>query len=187
MELLVDPRSSFGYSLCMRNFLLYLFVFALPASADTLSGRVVGVSDGDTISVLGGDYIQYKIRLSGIDAPEKNQAFGQRSKEHLRKLVFGKLVTVEWHKTDRYKRIIGKVLVADPACAKADCPKIFDACLSQVRAGFAWWYRQYAKDQLFEDRQRYESAENEAKARKAGLWIDSEPTPPWEFRHIEKQ
>jgi len=164
-----------------------LCIISSVVQADTLSGRVVGVSDGDTITVLDADYTQYKIRLSGIDAPEKKQAFGQRSKEHLSDLVFGKQVAVEWHKTDRYKRIIGKVLVADPACTKADCPKTFDACLSQVSVGLAWWYRQYAKEQLPEDRQRYELAENEARARKAGLWVDAEPVPPWEFRHAGRR
>lgn len=171
----------------MRYLALYLLILALPASADILSGRVIGVSDGDTITIVDVDHTQYKIRLSGIDAPEKKQAFGQRSREYLSRLVFGKQVAIEWHKTDRYKRIIGKVLVADPACTKADCPKTFDACLSQISVGLSWWYRQYAKDQLPEDRQRYELAESTARARKIGLWIDKEPTPPWEFRHVPKR
>lgn len=167
----------------MNRFFLCLLIAALPATADTLSGRVVGVSDGDTITVLDDANQQHKVRLSGIDAPEKKQPFGQRSKEHLSQLTFGRPVDVEWHKLDRYRRIVGKVMVADPACDKADCQKTVDACLSQVSAGMAWWYRQYAKEQSEADRRRYELAEDEAKARKVGLWADREPIPPWEFRH----
>ena len=122
----------------MKLFIIIVFfVFPLLAEAETLSGRVVGVSDGDTITVLDADLQQHKIRLSGIDAPEKKQPFGQRSKEHLSLLVFDKPVDVEWNKLDRYKRTIGKVMVADPSCAKTNCPKTVDAGLSQITVGLA--------------------------------------------------
>ena len=73
--------------------------------------------------------------------------------------------------------------MAEPACAKVECPKTVDTFLSQVSVGLAWWYRQYAREKLPEDRQRYEFAETEARAKKAGLWAEKEPMPPWEFRH----
>lgn len=129
---------------------------------------------------------QHKIRLAGIDAPEKKQPYGQRSKEHMSDLVFGKQVAVEWNKFDRYQRIIGKVKVANPSCSKAECPKSLDAGMSQITVGLAWWYRKYAKDQSEEDRRRYEFAETEAKAKKAGLWLEKDPVPPWEWRHPAK-
>ena len=79
------------------------------AHAVTMTGKVVGVSDGDTITVLDASKTQFKIRLEGIDAPEKAQPFGQKSKEHLSDLVFGRQVTVESNKTDKYDRTVGKV------------------------------------------------------------------------------
>ena len=172
-----------------RVFLLLLGFFLLSpvaALSETLKGRVVGVSDGDTITVLDADHQQYKIRLSGIDAPEKAQPFGQRSKENLSHLVFGRDVTVEWRKKDRYGRTVGKVLVAEPTCQEATCPKILDACHAQVVAGMAWWYRQYAKEQEPGDANRYEQSEQEARIRRIGLWSDPQPTPPWESRKEKK-
>jgi len=95
--------------------------------ADTIEGRVVGISDGDTITVLDSSKKQHKIRLAGIDAPEKKQPFGQASKVHLSDLVFGKNVVLDCGKTDRYKREICIVMINGQ-----------DANLAQVRAGLAW-------------------------------------------------
>lgn len=166
---------------------LYFIASLTSANSQVLSGKVVALSDGDTITVLDASNQQHKIRLSGVDSPEKKQPFGQRSKAHLSQLVFDKPVDVEWNKLDRYKRIVGKVTVADPSCGKANCPKTLDAGLSQITVGLAWWYRQYAKEQLPEDRQRYETAEAQARAKRVGLWSENEPTPPWEYRHAGKR
>lgn len=152
--------------------LLLLFMWAGALYGETLQGKVVGISDGDTISVLDSTKTQHKIRLAGIDAPEKAQAFGERSKQHLSELVFGKTVTVDWNKTDRYGRTIGKVVVNGQ-----------DANLSQVQAGLAWHYKQYEKEQSASDRSSYAQTEVNAKARKVGLWRDAVATPPWDFRH----
>ena len=166
---------------------LALLLSAEVVLADTLAGKVVGVSDGDTITVLDSDKRQHKIRVAGIDAPETNQAFGQRSKESLSRVVFGKEVEVQWSKHDRYQRIVGKVMVAEPGCQRPDCAKTLDAGLGQVTAGFAWWYRKYAKEQSAEDARSYETAEQEARARRVGLWRDAEPTPPWDWRKKDRQ
>lgn len=149
-----------------------LLLAALTCNAATFEGRVVGVSDGDTITVLDSTNTQHKIRLSGIDAPEKKQPFGQRSKESLSDLVFNKPVTVETNKRDKYKRNVGKVLVDG-----------VDANLEQVKRGMAWHYKAYEREQPSIDRKVYADAESEAKAARRGLWADSEPVPPWEFRH----
>ena len=149
-----------------------LLALACAAYAETVTGRVVGVADGDTITVLDADMVQHKIRLAGIDAPEKKQAFGNRSKESLSDLVFDKTVNVETEKRDRYGRQIGKVLVDGQ-----------DVNLVQVERGMAWFYRQYQREQSPNDRKLYEAAEDAAKAGKRGLWRDSEPVPPWDFRH----
>lgn len=139
---------------------------------ETLQGKVVGISDGDTITVLDSSKAQHKIRLAGIDAPEESQAFGERSKQHLSDLVFGKAVTVDWNKTDKYGRTIGKVIVNGQ-----------DANLSQVREGLAWHYKQYEKEQSIPDRGSYAQAEIDARTRKIGLWYDAVPISPWNFRH----
>jgi endonuclease YncB( thermonuclease family) len=166
---------------------LALLLSAGVVLADTLAGKVVGVSDGDTITVLDSDKRQHKIRVAGIDAPEKNQAFGQRSKENLSRLVFGKDVEVRWSKHDRYQRIVGKVMVAEPNCQRADCNKTLDAGLGQITDGLAWWYRKYAKEQSAEDAGAYDFAEQEARARRVGLWRDVDPVPPWDWRRKDRQ
>lgn len=131
---------------------------------------------------------QHKIRLAGIDAPELKQAFGTRSKQNLSGLVFGKEVAVEWVKRDRYKRIVGKVLLDETGadCAFRSCLKSLDAGLAQVRDGFAWNYKQYEREQTPEDRGRYTSAEHHAREKKVGLWADANPMPPWDWRHKKK-
>lgn len=152
--------------------LLLCSIWAGTLYGETLQGKVIGISDGDTITVLDGSKTQHKIRLAGIDAPEKSQAFGERSKQHLSELVFGKIVTVDWNKTDKYGRTVGKVIVNGQ-----------DANLSQMQAGLAWHYKQYEKEQLPSDRSVYAQAEIDARVRKVGLWGDAAPTPPWDFRH----
>jgi endonuclease YncB( thermonuclease family) len=161
-------------------------LWAGSAAAAVIDGTVVRVVDGDTITVLDGGKTQHKIRLGGIDAPERRQPFTERSKQLLSDLVFGKTVAVHWDKRDRYGRIVGRVMVADPACTK-DCTPTVDAGLALVRAGYAWWYRQYAREQPPTERVRYEAAENEARAGKRGLWVEEKPTPPWEFRRNRKK
>jgi endonuclease YncB( thermonuclease family) len=156
-------------------FCLLFSILATTVSADTYTGRVVGISDGDTITVLDADYHQHKVRLIGIDAPEKKQQYGQVSKQHLSATVFQRAVTVDVSKLDRYKRELGKVLVGD-----------VDVNLEQVRAGLAWHYKQYVHEQHPADRERYTEAERQAREARRGLWQDEAPTPPWEFRHAKK-
>lgn len=148
-----------------------LFV-ATCVHATDLHGKVVAVADGDTITVLDAQFQQHKIRLSGIDAPEKAQAFGQASKQHLSDLVFGREVLVSWRKHDRYDRIVGKVLIGD-----------VDVCLTLVRMGMAWHYKRYQSEQTPADRAIYEAAESEARQAQVGLWVDANPIAPWAFRH----
>ena len=164
----------------LRSLLVLSALLVSIAHAETLLGRVVGVADGDTITVLDADRQQHKIRLGGIDAPEKAQPFGERSKQSLSRMVFGKDVRVEWDKRDRYGRIVGKVWV-QPSDGPT-CPMNLDTGQAQLAAGLAWWYQKYAKEQAPEDRARYEFEEQEARARRVGLWGDADPVPPWEWR-----
>ena len=159
----------------MKYSVILALLFGLTCHAGTIEGRVVAVADGDTVTVLDADKGQHKIRLSGIDAPEKAQAFGNRSKESLSDLVFSKAVTVETEKKDRYGREVGKVLVNG-----------LDANLEQVQRGFAWHYKAYEREQSANDRKLYDLAESEAKTARRGLWRDADPLPPWDFRKAKR-
>lgn len=172
-----DNPTRFAPTTCLRWLLTTLAVLlslsvSNLAAANLLTGRVIGVLDGDTIDVLDASKTTHRIRLTGIDAPEKAQAFGQRSKEHLSDLVFGKQVEVQGGKSDKYGRTVGKVTVQGA-----------DANLEQVRAGFAWHYKQYAAMQSVGDRALYASAEEKARSSHSGLWHDAKPMSPWEWRH----
>ncbi len=132
------------------------------------TGDVVGVADGDTITVLR-DHEQVQVRLAEIDAPEKAQPFGNKSKQVLNELVHGKQVLVVEQGHDRYKRTIGRVYQGD-----------MDVSAEQVRNGMAWVYRKYSKDASLLQ------LEDEAKAQRIGVWSDDEPTPPWVWRRHGK-
>jgi endonuclease YncB( thermonuclease family) len=132
---------------------------------------VVGISDGDTITVSDETKTQHKIRFAGIDAPEKDQAFGERSKQSLSALVFQKRVDAQCHKKDRYGREVCAVFVS-----------LRDVGLEQIRQGMAWHYKEYQHEQTTQDRLVYRDEEESAKARWMGLWKDANPVPPWEWR-----
>ena len=136
-----------------------------------IEGKVVKVADGDTITVLDKDNKQHRIRFQGIDAPESSQAFGQVSKKNLSDLIFGKQVTVIYSKMDKYRRVVGKVLLDGK-----------DINIEQIRAGLAWHYKKYADEQPPEDRITYAQAETEARAARRGLWQDPNSTPPGDYR-----
>lgn len=146
------------------------------ASANIIHGRVVGVSDGDSVTVIDAKKTQFKIRLAGIDAPEKAQAYGQKAKESLSDLVFGKQVDVEWSKQDRYGRTVGKIMLGG-----------VDINLEQIKRGMAWHYKQYQNEQSEEDRVTYSKFENIARDKKMGLWRDLFPIEPAIFRQKKKQ
>lgn len=154
------------------HLVLASFIFlAGVANAETLMGKVIGVVDGDTIDVLDATKTSRRIRLQGIDAPEKAQPFGARSKQHLSEQVFGRQVEVQYNKADQYGRPVGKIMVNGR-----------DANLEQIRSGFAWHYKEYQKEQSASDRAIYADAETSARRSKAGLWNDPQPMPPWEWR-----
>lgn len=127
------------------------------------------------MTVLDAGKVQHKVRLTGIDAPEKAQPFGQRAKQNLSSWVFGKQVQVETDKNDLYERTLGKVMVNG-----------IDANLEQVKAGFAWHYKKYAGEQSAADRGAYERAETLARAQRIGLWRDTAPVPPWDWRSCRR-
>jgi endonuclease YncB( thermonuclease family) len=158
-----------------RIYVIALLNLCFSLEAATLQGKVVSVADGDTITVLDSQKTQHKIRLQGIDAPERAQAFGNKSKQSLHEMVQGKQVTVDYQKKDKYGRVVGKILLNNT-----------DVCLEQLKRGMAWHYKQYANEQPKKDRETYSLAEQQAKTELKGLWKDKQPVPPWEFRKQNK-
>ncbi|EBJ1026327.1 hypothetical protein DO109_23125 [Salmonella enterica] len=134
--------------------------------AAEIRGKVIRVIDGDTIDVLQ-DKNPVRIRLANIDAPEKKQAYGRWSANQLKGLVAAQPVTVTYTQTDRYGRIIGRVFTTNGT----------EASRFMVQSGAAWVYERYNADRALPDLQR------EAQAQKRGLWADSNPVPPWKWRH----
>ena len=135
-------------------------------NTNSVSGRVVSVADGDTITIIGDGNTQYKIRLNAIDAPEKSQAFGQKSKQQLSNYVFGKDVTVTWKSKDKYGRVLGTVFVGNT-----------DINLQMVRDGYAHHYKRFDRSPA------YAAAETEARQNRRGLWSDPNPISPEDYRH----
>ncbi len=147
-------------------------VLATPTAAtaaEPFSGKVIGIADGDTLTVLAGT-TPHKIRLAEIDAPEKRQAFGERSRQSLSDLCFNADAEVTPAVIDRYGRTVGRV-----RCNGAD------ASLHQVQHGLAWAYTRYLTDPAIA------AAEQAARDSRSGLWADAEPTPPWLYRKGKKQ
>lgn len=154
----------------MQKILLTTTLLALSATcAADITCRVVGVADGDTLTCLTADNTQVRVRLAQIDAPEKSQPWGERSKQHLSDAVFRHTVRLSVETTDKYGRTVATVWRDSR-----------DINLEQVRSGMAWVYTQYAHDPA------YTAAERTARTAHAGLWADANPMPPWEFRHSGK-
>lgn len=150
--------------------LLVLIAIASAAQAEPFAGKVVGVADGDTLTVLDGEKRQHVIRLAEIDAPEKGQAFGNRSKQHLSALCFGKTAVVVPRTTDRYRRTVARV----------ECEGT-DASAEQVHAGLAWVFDRYVTD-----RGLY-AVQDEARRAERGLWADRDAVAPWDWRRNGRQ
>ncbi|MFZ4795067.1 MAG: thermonuclease family protein [Blastocatellia bacterium] len=157
-------------------FLLLLASVTAMAQPGILTGRVTGISDGDTITIVTSGLREYKIRLNGIDAPESSQDFGQASKKNLSQLIFGREVRVAWRKQDRYDRILGRVFLGQT-----------DVNLEQVRSGLAWFYRAYENELTANDRSLFDRVERDSKNAGRGLWQNGNPTPPWDYRAARRE
>lgn len=160
-------RASRAFLASLAAFLAAVPLIAAPAG-DELTGKIVGVHDGDTVTLLVGKQT-YKIRLEGIDAPELGQPFGKRSKKALSGAIFGKPVRVETYGSDRYGRVIGRIY-GDGMNVNA----------AMVASGWAWHYVKYS------DSRTLAKAERSARAEKVGLWSDPHAMPPWEWRAAKR-
>ena len=147
---------------------------SVPVNAKLIEAHVIHVADGDTVTVTANGE-KHRIRLRGIDAPEKDQAYGQQSKKALAWLIDGKDVVIDYSEKDRYGRIVGSIAVGN-----------VDAGLYMLEGGNAWAYRNYL-NKLSRDWQRaYVAAEQQARANRRGLWQTADPTPPWDYRKAQK-
>ena len=158
----------------IQQFLVAILFSAvsLAIHAEVLVGTVVGVSDGDTITVVDADRTEHKVRLMGIDAPEKSQDFGAASKQAMSNYIYQREVIVDYKKIDKYKRKVGKVILDKQ-----------DICLAMISDGMAWHYKDYEKEQSKADRDLYSQAELKARQAKIGLWHDNKAIEPSAFRH----
>jgi endonuclease YncB( thermonuclease family) len=148
----------------MTKYIVLLILSLFFVSDKNLSGKVVKVTDGDTITVLTSNNKQEKVRLDGIDAPEKGQDFGEKSRQYLASLVAGKTVRIQYRNKDQYGRILGTVYIGNMNVNEA-----------MVREGLAWQYY-YNKDK------KYKELQADAKAKKLNIWSAKSPVDPYYFR-----
>jgi endonuclease YncB( thermonuclease family) len=151
----------------MKSIILsFILFFCITLFSAEMTGKVVSVADGDTITIIENlDNGRFKIRLYGIDAPEKKQDFGQKAKQHLSSLIFNKVVKVKFTEIDRYGRIVGKIFLND-----------IEINIEMLKAGMAWHYSRYDQTST------YITAEKQARKSGIGLWSMKNPIPPWNFR-----
>lgn len=158
----------------VKKYILLLILLLIPSIAlsKTITGKVIKVADGDTITILNNQKQQTKIRLYGIDCPENGQAFGKKAKKFTASLTAGKQVSVKVYDTDRYGRSVGVVYVGSTNVNE-----------EIIRNGFAWQYRTYCKIMVCDDWLRLEK---QARSNHVGLWKDKNPQPPWDYRKAKR-
>ena len=157
------------------GFLVLLLANTVLGQQSVIYGRVVGVTDGDTLKILVAGQELLRVRIAFCDAPEKRQAFGTRAKQAMSELAFGKEIELRKHAIDRYGRTIAQVFVDEK-----------DVGLEMLRQGFAWVYDRYITEASTEVQETYRKAQEEAKAEQRGLWSDPNSIPPWIFRNLAK-
>lgn len=155
--------------------LLLALAGSAPAAAAEAIGMVIAVSDGDTLTLLDASKTRRRIRLDGIDAPERSQPYGQRARQSLADLAHGRTAQAHCDKIDRYGRAVCRVTVDG-----------VDVGLEQIRRGLAWHYVRYAGEQDAAGRAAYSQAEHAARTSGTGLWSYRDPTPPWDFRRAQR-
>lgn len=154
----------------MRVFVL-LFFISFGCFSQTITGKVVGIMDGDTFKLLTKDSTVIRVRLANIDCPEKKQDFSAKATEFTSKAIFGKTVAVHVQSKDRYQRYIANVIYNDS----------LSLCHELVKNGLAWHYVKFSKDKTLQH------MEDAARQAKVGLWKDPNPMAPWEWRDSRRK
>ena len=156
----------------MKRTVLLIFLWLLPmiCPAQKFNVKVVGITDGDTFTGLNSDHLRIRFRIYGIDAPEKKQAFGTKSKEYLSSLIFGQDITVDVRSQDAWGRYLVYVYT----------PEGHDVSLLMIQSGYAWHYKKY------DNTPAYSNAEEAARKAGRGLWHDASPQAPWDFRAAQR-
>ena len=164
------------------NAFVIIFFLNIEALRADFTAKVLRVVDGDTVHVVNKAGKKFKVRLTGIDAPEQNQPYGLASTYHLRGLLLNKIVLLKSkpkkgkpYSVDRYKRVLAKIVLNG-----------IDINLSQVLSGYAWHFKRYQNQQSRSDRELYSQAELHAKENNLGLWREKKPIAPWKWRKIKK-
>ena len=164
------------------NVVIIIFAINISFVRADFTAKVRKIVDGDTIHVVDKYGNQFKIRLTGIDAPEKNQAYGLESKNQLSEAINNRWVFLESkpnegkpYTVDRYKRVLAKVILNGA-----------DINLLQISSGYAWHFKRYQNQQIPSDREAYDYAEKNAKKNQLGLWEEKKPIAPWKWRKIRK-
>jgi endonuclease YncB( thermonuclease family) len=158
---------------------------AAPSLAAANEVRVVEVTEGDVLVIEDEAGSRYPVRLAGIDAPELDQPFGEEARSRLQEWALGRPARLEWDKVDRHGRAVGKLWVTSPdmPCREeADCPKNLDLGHALIASGLAWHFKRYQSEQPEQDRASYAFDEDEARARRTGLWSDPAAVAPWAWR-----
>ena len=163
------------YLLLVFTFLLTLNSFSFKSleeiNKETIIGKVVAITDGDTFKLLKEDSTLIRVRVANIDCPERKQPFSKRAKQFTSDAIFGKSVTLEVLKKDRYRRLISNVIYDDTLILSQEL----------IKKGLAWHYLKYSKDSLLQ------SLHDTAKANKIGLWQDENVIAPWDWRDVKKR
>ena len=148
---------------------LWVFLFSTNVTASDFQSKVIHIADGDTITVLNESNENVKIRLNGIDCPEKSQAYGNKAKQFTKVLVHKEIVVIQAYGTDRYGRTIADVILEDGRNLSQEL----------VKARLAWWYYRYSNNR------ELGQLELDAKLAHVGLWKDKNAVPPWVFRKVK--
>ena len=162
-------KGQFGFFIALT--LCCVLLGSSVSLATEFNGKVVGVKDGDSLVIRQDSGVAVEIRLWGIDAPEKRQAYSNASKQHISSLIFGKRVKVLVRDTDRYGRTVAEIILADGRNVNQE----------MVKAGYAWWFRKYAPND-----DTLANLESEARRAKRELWADPYAVPPWEYRKVKR-
>lgn len=155
----------------MFTIVAFFLIDSKSIKKETIIGKVVAITDGDTFKLLTKDSTLIKVRLANIDCPEKKQPFSKKAKQFASDAIFSKTVTLNVLKKDRYRRFISNVIFDDS----------LSLCHELVKNGLAWHYRKYSKDTILQ------VLEDEAREKKLGLWKDQNAIPPWEWRDNKKK